>query len=455
MAERSFDVVVIGAGPAGEVCAGRIGQRGRSVALVEHELVGGECSYWACMPSKALLRPPELLSEARRIPGAAEAITNGPDVAAVLRRRDEIIHDLDDSSQLPWLEQRSVELFRGQARFEGERRVRVGDETLIATDAVVVATGSGPVMPPIPGLAESRPWTSREATTAKEPPRSLAIIGGGVVGVELAQAWAALGSRVALIEGLHRLISREEPFACEQVADALEGLGVDLHRGTMAESVVRHGDTVTVGLANGVDVTAEVLLVAVGRSPRTANLGLETIGLEPGKAIAVDDQMRNDKHDWLFSIGDANGRVQLTHMGKYQGRVVADVIDGRDLHVRHDGLESPRVIFTDPQVAAVGLTLELAQKQGIDARAVDVNTQDTAGASFYGRDAPGTSRLVIDERRGVIVGATFTGPEVADFLHAATIALVGEVPLERLAHAVPAFPLRSEVWLNLLEAYGL
>jgi dihydrolipoamide dehydrogenase len=455
VAERSFDVVVIGAGPAGEVCAGRLGKRGRSVVLIEQELVGGECSYYACMPSKALLRPGELLAEARRIPGAREAIEDGPDAAAVLHRRDEIIHHRDDSSHLPWLEQHSVELERGRARFDGERRVRVGDETLVARDAVVVATGSGPVMPPIPGLREAQPWTNREATNAERVPDSLAIIGGGVVGVELAQAWASLGARVAVIEGLHRLISREEPFACEQVADALRELGVDLHRGSMAASVQRSGDTVTITLEDGSKVSADEVLVAVGRQPRTHELGLETIGLEPGKPIEVDDQLRSAGHDWLFAIGDVNGRVQLTHMGKYQGRIVADVIAGRDVRAEHDGPESPRVIFTDPQVAAVGWTLELAQQHGLDVRAVDAGTQDNAGASFYGRDAPGTSRLVVDERRQVIVGATFTGPDTADFLQAATIAIVGEVPIQRLVHAVPAFPTRSEVWLNLLEAYGL
>jgi dihydrolipoamide dehydrogenase len=455
VAERSFDVLVIGAGPAGEVCAGRIGQRGRSVALIEQELVGGECTYYACMPSKALLRPGELLSEARRIPGAREAIDNGPDVAAVLHRRDEIIHNRDDSWQLPWLEQHSVELVRGHARFDGERRVRIGDETLVARDAVVIATGSGPVMPPIPGLRESRPWTTREATTAERPPGRLAILGGGVAGVELAQAWATLGASVAVIEGMPRLLTREEPFAGQQVADALRTLGVELHLGMRAAAVERDNGGVSVSLDDGSRLAADELLVAIGRTPRTAELGLETIGLKPGQRIEVDDQLRSPEHDWLFAIGDANGRGMLTHIGKYHARVVADVIDGRDVRAQHDGPDAPRVIFTDPQVAAVGLTLELARERGVNARAVDVDTQSTAGASFFGRDAAGTSRLVVDEGRRVIIGATFTGPEMAEFLQAATIAIVGEVTLDRLAHAVPAFPTRSELWLNLLEAYGL
>ena len=450
MAERSFDVVVIGAGPAGEIVAGRLGEAGLDVAIVEEHLVGGECSYYACMPSKALLRPGELLTEIGRVPGVR---AEGLDVAAVLARRDEVIHDLDDSIQLPWLEQRGVTLVRGRGRIDGEKRVRVGDDTLVAQRAVVVATGSAAAMPPIPGLKESRPWGNREATTAKQAPESLVILGGGVVGVELAQAWASLGTRVTLVEGLSRLISREEPFACEQVAAALSEAGVDLRMGTRAASVSRNG-SVTVELEDGTSASGAELLVAVGRRPATDGLGLETIGLEPGKPVDVGTNLRSATHEWLYAIGDANGRALLTHMGKYQGRIAADVILGKDASIVSDGLLSPRVIFTDPQVAAVGHTLASAEEAGLEVRAIDVETGANAGASFIGRNAPGTCRLVVDER-GVIVGATFTGVEVAESLHAATIAVVCELRLEQLIHAVPCFPTRSEVWLKLLEAYGL
>jgi len=452
MAERSFDVIVIGAGPAGEVAAGRLGEAGLEVALVEEHLVGGECSYYACMPSKALLRPGQLLAEIGRVPGVR---AEGLDVAAVLARRDEVIHDLDDSVQVPWLEQRGVTLVRGRGRIDGEKRARVGDDALVARRALVVATGSGPVMPPIPGLKEARPWGNREATTASAPPESLVVLGGGVVGVELAQAWATLGTRVTVVEGLHRLISREEPFACEQVEAALLEAGVDVRRGSRAVSVARDADgDVTVDLDNGTSASGAELLVAVGRRPATDGLGLETVGLEPGKPVEVGKNLRSATHDWLYAIGDANGRALLTHMGKYQARIAADVILGKDASVVSDGPLSPRVIFTDPQVAAVGHTVASAEQAGLKVRALDVETGANAGASFIGRNAPGTSRLVVDEG-GVIVGATFTGVEVAESLHAATIAVVCELRLEQLVHAVPCFPTRSELWLKLLEADGL
>ncbi len=448
---REFDVVVIGAGVAGEVVAGRLGQNGLSVAIVEDKLVGGECSYYACMPSKALLRPVELAREVARVPG----LELGPiDVAAVLRRRDDVIAHLDDTGQVPWLEERGVTLVRGRGRLDGERRVVVDGEELVARTAVIVATGSTALIPEIEGLRVARPWTNIEATTATQVPPRLAILGGGVVGVELAQAWAAFGSNVTLVHRGERLIEREEPFAGAQVLEALQEGGVDVRLRRSAVRVSRPG-AVVIELNDGTTVETDEVLAAFGRLPGTAGIGLETIGLEPGGPLVVGDDFRVPGHDWLFAVGDVNGRALLTHMGKYQGRLVADTILGREVRLRSDGARSPRVIFTDPQVGAVGLTLAGAQEAGLRVRHVDVDTSGNAGGSFVGRGAAGTSRIIIDEDRRVIVGATITGAEVAEALHAATIAVVAEVSIDDLWHAVPSFPTRSELWLKLLEAYGL
>jgi dihydrolipoamide dehydrogenase len=456
MSDKAYDAVILGAGPAGEVVAGKLADAGWKVAIVERDLVGGECSYYACMPSKALLRPADVLAEAQRIPGVPVGDDAELEPGPILARRDAATHNLDDSGQMPWLAERGIDLFRGEGRFVGAGRIAVGDEALVAERAVVVATGSGAKMPPLEGLDSVKAWNNRDATTAKHVPASMVVLGGGPVGSELAQAWASLGTKVTLIDANPHLLGREEPFAGDEVAAALRGrFGVDVRLGAEVGSVRAGGAGVIVELKEGGAVEGEEILVAVGRKPHSDKIGLDAIGVEPDERgfIEVDDRMRVGGSDRLFAIGDVNGRGLFTHVGKYQAWIVAQNLLGHDVEAVAEGIGSPRVTFTDPQVAAVGKTLAEAEGAGIDARAVEVPTDGSPGASFQGKGTGGRSRFVVDQAKGTIVGATFIGFETADFLQAATVAIVAAVPLSRLRHAVAPYPTRSEVWLKLLEKW--
>jgi pyruvate/2-oxoglutarate dehydrogenase complex dihydrolipoamide dehydrogenase (E3) component len=460
----AFDVIVIGAGPPGENAAGRAVDRGFTAAIVEERLAGGECSFYGCIPSKTLIRPGDVLAAARRVPGAAEAVTGTIDVQAAFAQRDYMTNNWQDAGDLKWFESKGIEFVRGHGRLAGPRAVEVetpeGTRKLSARTAVVVACGTIPLVPPIEGLADVKPWDNRDATAVKELPGSLLVLGGGAIGAELAQAFKRLGTgEVTVVEGSGRLLAREEPFAGDQVRTAFEGEGMTVITNARVTKVRREGSDapVTGTLDDGREVTAEEILVAVGRRPNTNDVGFETVGLEPGKYLVVDDRLRaaGIEGGWLYGVGDVTGLALFTHMGKYQGRLVGDVIAGMDVRDIGDHRAIPRVTFTDPQVAAVGLTEAQAREQGVSVRVVSYDTGGVAGAYTRGNDIHGTSQIVVDEDRRVIVGATFTGPDVQEIVHAATIAIVAEVTLDTLWHAVPSFPTVSEVWLRLLEAYGL
>jgi dihydrolipoamide dehydrogenase len=469
---REYDVVVIGAGPTGENVADRAVKGGLSATVVESELVGGECSYWACMPSKALLRPMHALLGAQRVGGARQAVTGALDAAAVFARRDYFTSRWDDTGQARWLEGAHIDLVRGHGRLAGPRRVEVasagGTVALGARHAVVVATGSAAALPAVPGLAEAKPWSPREATSAKHVPARLVVLGGGVVGCEMAQAFASLGSHVTVVEMADGLLPTNEPVAGRLVEQAMAESGIDVRTGQSARHVERDGaGTVTVQLGTE-EVQGDELLVAAGRRPRTDDIGLATVGLLPGSWLDVDDSLavRGVEGGWLYAAGDVNHRALLTHQGKYQARVCGDAIAARvngqldpSPWGKHSAMADhravPQVIFTDPEVGAAGLTEAQARRAGLNVRVVDYPLGNVPGAALYADDYRGHARLVVDEDRRVVVGVTFVGPAAGELVHSATIAIVGEVPLERLWHAVPAYPTISEVWLRLLEAYGL
>ncbi|UYQ77785.1 NAD(P)/FAD-dependent oxidoreductase [Glutamicibacter sp. JL.03c] len=458
---HNYDLIVIGAGPVGENVADYAARQSLSVAIIESELVGGECSYWACMPSKALLRSGHALRAAQRLPGARQGITGKLDADAVLARRTEFTSGWKDDGQVRWLDSAGIDLIRGRGRLAGPGKVQVG-ERVYSARAVALATGSIPTLPEITGLAEARPWGTREITSAQQVPDSLIVLGGGVAGTEMALAFASLGSSVTLVSR-SALLGREEPFVADHVAAGLKEAGVEVRLGAKPTKVCRAQDgTITLGLDDGSTVQGRELVVAAGRAPATLDLGLEALGLDA--KLSVDDTMLVAGTDWLYAAGDVNGRALLTHQGKYQARIAGEAIaarlNGTELAAGPWGAHAatadhhavPRVIFTDPEVAAVGLTEAQAREAGFAVRTVAYDLGSVAGAGLHADGYAGRAQLVIDQDRQVILGATFVGQDVAELLHAATIAIVGSVPLDRLWHAVPAYPTMSEIWLRLLEA---
>ena len=466
---RETDVVVIGAGPVGENVADRVVQGGLSCIIVEQDLVGGECSYWACMPSKALLRPSAALAAASRVAGADSAVTGSLDSAAVFARRDGFTSNWDDAGQVEWLNGANIDFVRGRGTITAPRTVLVrpteGPETEItARQAVVIATGSVPTTPPIEGLETVSFWGTREATSAHEVPPRLTVIGGGVAAVELAQAYASLGSRVVIL-ARSGLLGRIPKPAVDLVREALERDGTDVRTGTTPTRVsLSAAGLIQADLPDGTSLESEALLVSTGRKPATTSIGLESLGLDPTQ-LDIDDTGLVDglDSDWLYAVGDAAGKVLLTHQGKYEARATGDTIAARAKGTPVDATTGwtryrsianevavPQVVFSDPEIAQVGLSQEAAAERYTDILTIDLPI-DVAGAGLLADGYTGWAELVVDPARRVIVGATFAGQDVAELLQAATIAIVGEVPLHRLWHAVPAYPTVSEVWLRLLE----
>jgi dihydrolipoamide dehydrogenase len=428
------------------------------------------------MPSKALLRPVDVVDAANSLSGVRGATL---DVAGVLKRRDQFTHNHDDSSQVGWANSVGIDVVRGRGRLTGTRELTVttpdgAERTLRANHAVVLATGTTAMIPSTPGLREALPWTSRDATNLHEVPSKVAVIGGGVVACEAAVWLRALGAEVTVLVRGKALLARSEPFASALVAERFAELGIDVRFGVDIERVSRkspadtgegrvHGGPVDLVAGGETLVVAEVV-VAAGRVPATGDLGLDTLGLPLKNGfVEVDDHLTVPGYDWLYAVGDVTGRALLTHMGKYQARIAGTVIgaraEGRPLDgpryrdvADHDMV--PQVAFCDPQVASVGLTEEAARSRGIDVETVEYDLGNVAGASLQRDGYKGRAGLVIDRASDVLVGATFVGPDVAELVHAATIAVVGKVPVSTLWHAVPSYPTVSEIWLRLLEARG-
>ena len=445
MSGERFDAVVLGAGPAGEHAIGILAKAGLKVALVERELVGGECSYWACIPSKTLLRPPEVRHESSRTAGVSTPELAWARVAAY---RDWMTRNLDDSGAVAGYEQQGVSVFKSSGKLAGEGRVEV-DGKLLETEHVIVATGSDSVIPGIAGLAEAGYWTNREATTLKEIPQSAVFIGGGAVGVELGQMLARFGSRVTIVQAADRLLNREDAEIGRLIADELRSDGVDIALGRRVTRVRLDGAERVVELDDGSEIRGEVLVISAGRRPRVQDLGLETVGIDVGEdGIPIDERCRAAEGVW--GIGDATGVSLFTHVGKYQARVATANILGA--HAVADYRAVPRVVFTDPEVAAVGLTAAEARERGLVVSEVTLDLPNAIARPYtYEENPRGSFGLVVDRERDVLVGAWAVAPLAGEWIHQAVLAIRAEIPVAVLKDTIAQFPTFSEAYVSALR----
>ncbi|HLI38601.1 MAG TPA: NAD(P)/FAD-dependent oxidoreductase [Streptosporangiaceae bacterium] len=449
MAER-FDVIIIGMGPGGEACAGRLLAAGKRVAVIEKELIGGECAYWACIPSKTLLRPPEARAEATRAAGLA---TPALDWAGLRDYRDYMVRHLDDTAQVAGYEKAGATVIKGQARLAGPGRVEAAGR-LLQADHVVIATGSQPVRPPVEGLDQVPVWTNREATSVRDIPSRVLLIGGSAVGVELGTFYARMGAAVTVIQRAGRLVDREDPRVGALAEQALAADGVTVRTGRTVARAGRAAGGAVVTLDDGSQVETDVVILAAGRRPSTGGLGLQAAGIAPDQrgAIPVDGQCRAG--DGLWALGDVTGVALFTHVAMYQGRVVAGNILGRPRAASYHGI--PRVVFGDPEIAAAGLTADQARAAGISLAAAEISLADAIARPYtYERDPRGALGLLADRDRRILVGAWAVAPLASEWIHTAALAIRAAIPLDVLLDQVAQFPTYSEAYLAALDQLGL